>query len=42
MLEYLTYAVFFIVMFGCLRFIMNSLESEGAEDRNDGRHDVGR
>jgi hypothetical protein len=35
MLEFLTYAVFGIVMFGCLWYIMGSLETEGApEDRN--------
>ncbi|MBO0765868.1 MAG: hypothetical protein J2P50_14960 [Hyphomicrobiaceae bacterium] len=28
MLEYLAYTVFFIVMFGCLWYIMDSLETE--------------
>ena len=33
-LEYLGYAAFLILMFGCLRYIMDSLETEGAsEDR---------
>jgi hypothetical protein len=30
MLEYLAYAVFLVVMIGCLLYIMNSLETEGA------------
>jgi hypothetical protein len=35
MLEFLTYTVFGIVMFGCLWYIMDSLETEGPpEDRN--------
>jgi hypothetical protein len=35
MLEYLGYAAFFVLIFGCLCYIMNSLETEGApEDRN--------
>jgi hypothetical protein len=29
MLEYLAYAVFLVAVFGCLYYIMNSLESEG-------------
>jgi hypothetical protein len=29
MLEYLAYAVFLIAVFGCLLYVMNSLESEG-------------
>jgi hypothetical protein len=34
MLEFLGYAVFFVLMFGCLWYIMISLESEEApEDR---------
>ena len=34
MLEYLAYGAFFIAMLGCLRYIMNSLETAGApEDR---------
>jgi hypothetical protein len=43
MLEYLLYAGFFVVMFGCLRYIMQSLESEGTpEDRNDRRREMRR
>lgn len=35
MLEYLGYAAFLIVMFLCLRYIMNSLEvEEASEDRD--------
>src|SRR5262245_26977404 len=30
MLEFFTYVVFFILMFGCLRYIMNALETEDA------------
>jgi hypothetical protein len=29
MLEYLTYAVFLVAVFGCLVYVMNSLETEG-------------
>jgi hypothetical protein len=29
MLEYLVYAAFFVAVFGCLYYIMNSLETEG-------------
>lgn len=29
MLEYLAYAVFLIAVFGCILYVMNSLESEG-------------
>ena len=32
MLEYLAYGAFFIVMFGCLVYIMNSLETEGGPE----------
>ena len=30
MLEYLGYGAFLVVMFGCLLYIMSSLETEGA------------
>jgi len=30
MLEYLEYAVFLIVMIGCLLYVMSSLETEGS------------
>lgn len=34
MFEYLGYAAFLVLIFGCLYYIMNSLETEGApEDR---------
>jgi hypothetical protein len=43
MLEYLAYAAFFIMMFGCVRYIMQSLESDGTpEDRNDRRRELRR
>ena len=32
MMEYLAYAAFFVAVFGCLYYIMNSLETEGAPD----------
>jgi hypothetical protein len=28
MLEFFTYVVFFVLMFGCLHYIMSSLETE--------------
>jgi hypothetical protein len=35
MLEFVVYAMFFVLMFGCLWYIMDSLETEGApEDRD--------
>ena len=33
MLEYLAYAVFLVAVFGCLYYIMDSLETEGPPDR---------
>jgi hypothetical protein len=30
MLEFLAYVVFFVLMLGCLRYIMSSLETEEA------------
>jgi hypothetical protein len=32
MLEFLAYAAFFVLMFGCLRYIMKSLETEEASN----------
>ena len=35
MLEYLGYAVFLVLIFGCLYYIMNSLETEDASQDRD-------
>jgi hypothetical protein len=32
MLEYLAYAAFLIAVFGCLVYVMNSLETEGPSE----------
>ena len=35
MLEFLGYAVFFVLMFACLRYVMNALETEEAPKDRD-------